>query len=62
MLPQPESDKEALDGYEAFVDEYCEFVETYSNTDAEDLVSMMSDYNDMIQKELEWAQKLEVLQ
>lgn len=36
--------KEAMDSYEAFINEYCEFMKKYSEASDEDLPSMLSDY------------------
>ncbi len=38
--------KEAMEGYEGVIDEYCEFVKEYSESD--DPVSMLSDYFDIL--------------
>lgn len=50
--------KEAIDSYEAFVDEYCTFMTEYSLTD----LSKLSTYNELIQKELVMTQKFEALE
>ncbi len=36
--------KEFLDTYEAFIDEYADFMQKYMNTDSTGMVSMMGDY------------------
>ena len=50
--------KEAIDSYEAFIDEYCEFIESY---DASDL-TLLAKYAELLQKEVEMSQKFEAIQ
>lgn len=52
--------KEILDGYEAFMNEYCEFMKKYTTSD--DVLSMAMDYAQMMQKEIEWIDKIEDLE
>ena len=52
--------KEAMDSYEAFMNEYCDFMEKYSKnpTDASlmaDYMSYMSKYDDFIKKFDQWG-------
>ncbi|MBQ6678003.1 MAG: hypothetical protein IJM71_08145 [Clostridia bacterium] len=47
--------KEAIDSYEAFVDEYCEFMERYDSSDT----SLLSEYLELINKESEMLKKFE---
>ena len=49
--------REAIDSYEAFVDEYCEFMKDYDVTD----YSKLSDYMDLVQKQLEMNKQFEEL-
>ena len=49
--------KEAIDSYETFIDEYCEFLETYDSSD----LTMLAKYAELVQKELEMSQKFEAL-
>jgi len=49
--------KEAMDSYEAFFDEYCEFMEEYKTSS--DPASMLADYTDMMQKEVDALTKLD---
>lgn len=52
--------KEILDGYEAFMNEYCEFMKKYAESD--DVLSMAADYAQIMQKEIEWIDKIESLE
>lgn len=54
--------KEMMDSYEAFFDEYVEFMKKYMNADATSIVSMMQDYTDYMAKYTEMIQKLNALQ
>ena len=47
--------KEAIDSYEAFVDEYCKFMENYDTSD----LSSIAKYTDLLSKEVEMSQKFE---
>ncbi len=49
--------KEAMDSYEAFFDEYCEFMKKYMESD--DLLSMMTDYASYMAQYSETMDKLE---
>ena len=50
--------KEAIDSYEAFVDEYCAFMQEYSLTD----LSKLSTYNELVSREIEMSEKFEALE
>ncbi len=47
--------KEFLDSYEAFIDEYCDFMETYDSSDA----LMLIKYTEMMSKYADFAAKAE---
>lgn len=49
--------KDALDSYEAFIDEYIEFMGTYNGSD--DPLSMLSAYTDYMQKYTDMAKKMD---
>ena len=51
--------KEMLDSYEAFMDEYVEFMKTYQESD--DTMGMLSKYSEYMQKYLDFAQKVEAV-
>lgn len=51
--------KEVLDSYEAFMDEYCEFMKKYANADSDDVVSMTKDYLRLMDEEVEWIEKID---
>ncbi len=51
--------KEALDSYEAFMDEYVEFMERYADSD--DTTSMLNDYLSYLQKYSELMAKIEAI-
>lgn len=51
--------KEFLDSYETFMDEYCEFMKNYTNSD--NALSMLNDYAKIMQKYLEFSEKLGAL-
>ena len=53
--------KEALDSYEAYIDEYVAFMERYKAADATDMVAMMGDYTDMLSRYAEFAEKIDAL-
>ena len=53
--------KEALDSYEAYIDEYVAFMERYKAADATDMVAMMGDYTDMLSRYSEFAEKIDAL-
>ena len=48
--------KEMMDSYEAFFDEYVEFMKKYNNSD--DVLSMMDDYSDYLTKYTDYMDKL----
>ena len=52
--------KEALDSYEDFFDEYCEFMEKYS--DSNNSITMLGDYLSFLAKYTETMTKLEALE
>lgn len=52
--------KEALDGYEAFMNEYCEFMKNYMESD--DIFSMTADYTKLMTEEIEWMEKMNNLE
>lgn len=52
--------KETMDSYEAFYDEYIEFMNKY-NSDGADIMSMLNDYMDMIDKLNEWSEKIDAI-
>lgn len=47
-----------VDEYEAFMNEYCDFMETY-NSDSGNVVSMAIDYTRMMAQYAEWASKID---
>ena len=49
--------RDAIDSYEAFIDEYCEFLESYDSSD----LTMLAKYAEMLQKEVEMSQKFDAL-
>ena len=54
--------KEIMDSYEAFFDEYIDFMEKYINADADDLVVLMDDYADYMAKYAETIKKMEAVE
>ena len=50
--------KEAIDSYETFVDEYCEFMETYDSSN----VQQVAKYTSLVAKELEMTEKFSALE
>ncbi len=50
--------KEAIDSYEAFVDEYCEFVKNYDSTD----MTMLNEYMDLVSKEVEMTKEFKEIE
>lgn len=52
--------KEAIDSYETFMNDYCDFMTKYSESD--DVVSMMTDYADYMSKYADMAQKFDDLE
>ncbi len=51
--------KDALDSYESFIDEYCEFMKKYK--DSQDPASMLADYTSFMTKYNDMSQKIENL-
>ena len=49
--------RDAIDSYEAFIDEYCEFLESYDSSD----LTMLAKYAEMLQKEVEMSQKFNAM-
>lgn len=49
-----------MDAYEAFMNEYCDFMETYSS-DSGNVVGMAVDYASMMSRYAEWAEKVEAI-
>ncbi len=49
--------RDAIDSYEAFIDEYCEFLKSYDSSD----LTMLAQYAEMLQKEVEMSQKFDAL-
>lgn len=47
-----------VDEYEAFMNKYCDFMETY-NSDSGNVVSMALDYADMMSQYSDWAEKMD---
>lgn len=52
--------KEAIDSYEAFFDEYCDFMAKYSSSD--DTISMLADYADFMQQYADTMEKLQAME
>ncbi len=50
--------KEAIDSYEAFVDEYCEFMASYDSSD----VTQLAKYTSLVTKELEMTNKFKAIE
>ena len=53
--------KEAMDSYEAFFDEYVAFMKKYNNASSEDVLGMISDYNDYLRQCTETMEKIEAI-
>lgn len=53
--------KEAMDSYEAFFDEYIEFMTEYANADATDLLEMLADYTEYMKQYVETMKEFEDL-
>ena len=55
--------KEMMDSYEAFMNQYCDFMVKYadatSSGDSATLLSMTADYASLVQQELDWASKID---
>lgn len=54
--------KEAMDSYEAFINEYCEFMKKYSDASDEDLPAMLSDYATYMSKYTEMTNQMNELE
>lgn len=54
--------KEAMDNYEAFFDEYVEFMNEYSSADADDMLAMMEDYTEYMKQYVETLEAFEKLE
>ena len=54
--------KEFVDGYESFMNEYCDFMVKYasaqSSNDTAALATMLADYTSLVQQEAEWIDKM----
>ena len=53
--------KEMMDAYEAFFDEYIEFMQKYAGADSVSALGMAADYADYMSRYVETMQKLEAL-
>lgn len=53
--------KEAIDAYETFVDEYCEFMKKYSESDGTDL-SILTDYFTFMSKLENYSDKMDAME
>ena len=53
--------KEAIDAYESFIDEYCEFMKKYSESDGTDL-SILTDYVTFMAKLEDYSDKMDVME
>ena len=55
--------KEMMDSYEAFMNQYCDFMVKYVNAtnsgDSATLLAMTADYANLVQQELDWASKID---
>ena len=55
--------KEMMDSYEAFMNQYCDFMVKYTNAtnsgDSATLLAMTADYANLVQQELDWASKID---
>ena len=49
-----------VDEWEAFMNKYCDFMETY-NSDSGNVVSMALDYADMMSQYSDWAEKMDAV-
>ncbi len=54
--------KETMDAYEAFFDEYIEFMTKYAEADATDTLTMMKDYAEYMTKYTDAMQKMEAIE
>ena len=46
-----------MDSYESFMNEYCDFMEKYENSD--DVASMLNDYTEYMKKYADFTQKMD---
>lgn len=53
--------KEVLDEYMDFMEEYVAFMKKYKNASTSEMASMMKDYTTLLNKEMEWAKKIDGL-
>ena len=53
--------KEAIDAYEAFIDEYCDFMKRYEESDGTDL-GILTDYLTFLSKLKEYADKMDKME
>ncbi|MBR2577618.1 MAG: hypothetical protein IKE38_01685 [Erysipelotrichaceae bacterium] len=53
--------KEAIDAYEAFIDEYCDFMKIFAESDMTD-AKLLMEYSEFVSKELEMTEKIEALE
>lgn len=53
--------KEFMDSYEAFYDEYIDFMERYKNADSSNMLAMMTDYMNYLEKYSEFTEKLDAI-
>ena len=55
--------KEMMDSYEAFMNQYCDFMVKYvdatNSGDSATLLAMTADYASLVQQELDWASKID---
>lgn len=53
--------KELMDSYEAFFDEYVDFMQKYMKADANDMVAMMADYTEYLKAYTEMMDKMNAI-
>ncbi len=53
--------KEFLDSYEAYMDEYVEFMQKYAKADANSMAAMMGDYFSMLSRYADFSEKIDAL-
>ena len=51
--------KAAMDGYEEFFDEYCEFMTKYAEADSTSQISMLGDYTELLTKYTETMEEMD---
>ena len=54
--------KDYLDSYEAFMDEYVEFMQKYSNADAASMITMLGSYTKILARYQEFAEKIDAME